>query len=288
MNGYGNANGSSHGSKRFNLTSNSHPQHANEWERFRTTHNSRTIPDRGEVEWEAQEASHYSDSKMAGARGSERSFKQTLQGIRQVARVTAPIAQRLAPIVARTLLGTTARSRSSHPRMRRLIQVLLQAGDLETEYLEAEFFGINAADAEVTDLEAAHEAALTEVLAAEASHSPTPSEASAFVGTIVAIVTQSIGGRRHLQSILPVLIAETDALVQLLHRQRARRLFRLMPTILRRTIVSLRSAPRFGHQITPILVRRILAAHAVRVFNDPRLVRYALIRNAVIRQRSVA
>lgn len=284
MNGYGNANGSSNGSKRSNLIYDSQPQHANEWERSRTIHNSRTISDRDiEAEWETQEASHYLDPKMAHARRSKKSFRQTLQGIQQVARVTAPIAQQLAPLVARTLLGSTAQPRL---RVRRLIQVLLQTGDLETEYLEAEFFGINAADVGVADSEAAREAALTEVLAAEASHSRNSSEASAFVGTIVPIVVQSIGGRP-LRSILSVLIAETAHLVQLLHRQRARRLFRLIPTILRRTIVSLRSTPRFGHPITPFLARRIFAAHAFRVFDDARLVQFTLIRNAVIQQRLV-
>lgn len=291
MNGYGKANGSSNTSnngKHFTLADDSQPHYANEWERFRTTYDSRTILDRGiEADWETQEASHYLDSKMAGARESERSSRQTLQGIRQVARVTASVAQRLVPIVSRILLKTAARPRFSEPMVHRLVQVLLQTGDLETEYLEAAFFGINAAEAEVDDSEAAYEAALTEVLAAEASHSHNPSEASAFIGTIVGIIVQSLGGRRHLHTLIPVLIAETADLVQLLHCQRATRLFRLIPMILRRTIVSLRSAPRLGCRITPSLVRRIFAAHAVRVFDDPRLVRFALIRNAVIRQRSV-
>lgn len=289
MNGYGNVNGSSNGSKRFNLTYDSYPQQANEWERFRTIHNSRTVPNwESEAEWEIQEASHYPDSKVASARRPDGSFRQVLQSIRQVARVTTPIAQQLAPIVARTLLGRASQSRLPNPMAHRLIQVLLQMGELETEYLEAEFFGINAAEAEVSDSTAAEAAALTEVLAAEASHSHHLSEAAAFLGTIVPIVLESIGGRRQLRSLIPVLIADTARLVELLHCRKATRLFRLIPTILRRTIVSLRSASRLGHSITPTLARRMFAAHAARVFGNARLVRYALIRNAVIRQRSVA
>ncbi len=294
MSGYANTNGKGLGNSNnlFEATHYSHPQRPDEWEMFRTTHDSRPYSYRGdEYEWETQEASHYPHTEMASEWEAEFSFRQALQGIRQVARVTAPFAQHLAPIVARTLLGATPRSGLvSTPMARRFISILLQEGDLETEYLEAEFFGLYAAEAEASDSEAAQEAALTEVLAAEASHSRNPSEASALIGTVVPIAVRSAGGRRRLRSLMPVLIAATAHLVHLLHRRgtAGRRLLRLIPTILRRTIASLRAAPRLGRSITATLVRRVIAAHAARVFGNAQMVRQAMIRNAVIRQRAVA
>jgi hypothetical protein len=297
MNGYANGNGKGVGigSRPLKATHYSHPNRANEWEMFGTTHSARSYSNpESEYEWEVQEASHYSHSEMAGEWESEVFFRPALQGIRQVARATAPFAKGLAPIVAQTLLGTLSRSRMERSRgsyrpVRNVIPILLEDGEMETEYQEASFFGTRAAEARVSRLEAAHDAALTEVLAAEASHSPSESEAAAFIGAAIPIAVQSARGTRSLRAIMPALITATARLVHVLHQQgkAGQRLLRLIPTILRRTIASLRSAARSNHPITSTLARRMMAAHAARVFGNARTVRQAMIRNAILRQRTV-
>lgn len=299
MNGYANGNGKGVGigSRPLKATHYSHPNRAHEWEMFGTTHSARSYSNpESEYEWEVQEASHYSHSEMAGEWESEVFSRPALQGIRQVARATAPFAQGLAPIVAQTLLGTLSRSRmGTRPPTRNLVPFLLQEGEMETEYQEAAFFGTRAAEARVSRLDAAHDAALTEVLAAEASHSPSESEAAAFIGAAIPIAVQSARGTRSLRAIMPALITATARLVHLLHQQSrvgqgraGQRLLRLIPTILRRTIASLRSAARSNLPITSTLARRMMAAHAARVFGNARTVRQAMIRNAILRQRTVA
>ncbi len=76
-----------------------------------------------EQEWELQEASHYSQSEMEGEWESQSEYflGRTLQGIQKVARAAAPFAKQLAPIAAKTLIGTTPNSvagnllKSLHP-----------------------------------------------------------------------------------------------------------------------------------------------------------------------------
>lgn len=298
MNGYanGNGNGVGIGRRSVDVTHDSYPQRANEWETFRTADDSRPdSPRRYESVWEAQEASHHPHSEMEREWETERSARQALQGIRQVARITAPFAQRLVSIVTQALLrmppSSSRRQRSRRDLlMEKFIRLLLQEGDRATTYLEAECFGFDASDPEVSDSEIAQEAALLEVLAAEASHTWSESEASAFLGTAVPISLRSVGSPKHLRSSLPTLIAATARFVHLLYRQGTpgRRLLRVFPTILRRTIASLQSAARLGCPITATLTRRVMVAHAARVFGNPRLVQRALIRNAIVRRRTVA
>src|SRR4028118_2046462 len=135
-----------------------------------------------EQEWELQEASHYSQSEMEGEWESQSEYfwGKTLQGIQKVARAAAPFAKQLAPIAAKTLIGATPNSVAGN-----LLKSLLQAGESSALAMEAQFFGTNVAEAEVSNAEAAYEAALAEVLAAEASHSGSEREAEAFLGAAV-------------------------------------------------------------------------------------------------------
>jgi hypothetical protein len=208
-----------------------------------------------------------------------------------LARAAAPLAKRLAPVAARTLVGMIPGvSADAGPLAGQLVSALLREGAQEAQHAEAAFFGANAAEAEVGQTEAAHEAALMEVLAAEASHSESESEAVALVGAALPVGLRALGTSRSLRHVAPTLVRANARLVRLLHRHGpdGRRLLRLLPTVVRWTLFSLRAALRAGRPVTPALALRLMAGHAARILGAPMLIRRIIIRNAVLRQRTVA
>ncbi|MBU7587372.1 MAG: hypothetical protein KAF91_31840 [Nostoc sp. TH1S01] len=238
-----------------------------------------------EYEWELQEAAHYSQSQMEGEWESQNEYflSNILPSIQRVARASVPIAKQLAPIAAKTLIGKIPNSAISN-----LLNSLLQQGESSAVAMEAQFFGTNAAEAEVSNGEVSYEAALAEVLAAEASHSKSISEAGAFLGAAVPSIVDSMGGSRVLRPIMPTLVQANAPLVHLLHQKGpvGRRLLRLAPNILRRTIASLQSAHQTGHPINSSLALRLMAEQASRVLGNSQTVTNGIIRNAVIQKRT--
>ncbi len=162
-------------------------------------------------------------------------------------------------------------------------------GESEAAAHEASFFGANEFEGEIAAHEAAHEAALTEVMAAEASHTESESEAEAILGTSLPITIRIMGARRVLRPLTPALAQANARLVQGLHRQgpAGRQLVRLVPTIQRRTIASLKAAQRQGRPLTPALVSQIMAGQTARVLGNPQTCGRALVRNMAIRQGTV-
>jgi hypothetical protein len=242
-----------------------------------------------EHEWELEEASHYSQSPMSGEWESQNEyfFSKTLPSIQKAARASAPIAQQLAAIAARTLVGTSPHSAGSSVKSH-LLKSWLQQGERSAKAMEAQFFGSNEAEAEVSNGEVAYEAALAEVLAAEASHSGSESEAEAFLGAAVPSIVSSMSGSGVLRSIMPTLVQANARLVRLLHQQNSagRRLLRLVPSILRRTIASLLTARQTGSAIDANLALRLMADHASQVLGNSQVVASGIIRNAVIQKRT--
>ncbi|PZV10624.1 MAG: hypothetical protein DCF22_16195 [Leptolyngbya sp.] len=244
-----------------------------------------------EQEWELQEASHYSQFEMEGEAENEYFFQTMLSSIQKAAKAAAPIAKQLAPIAARTLMGAIPRVGAiASPTAARLISQWVQEGEMEAVALESQFFGSNEMEAEVSNAETAYEAALTEVLAAEASHSNSESEAAAFLGSALPTLVNSMGGQKALRRILPILVSANSRLVRLLHRQgtTGQRLLRLIPTILRRTVASLRVAAQKGQPMTSDLALRLMASHTHRVFGNSQTVTRSMIRNAIIQRQTVA
>ncbi len=238
-----------------------------------------------EQEWELQEASHHAQSQMEGEWEAEHeySFKNMLGDVQKVARAAVPSAKRFAPIAAKTLIGSTP-----SPMARNLLSSLLREGEQSAVAMEAHLFGSNEAETEVSNTEVAYEAALAEVLAAEASHSNSESEAGAFLGAAVPGIVKSMGGRDVLRSIMPTLVLANARLVRLLHQQglEGRRLLRLVPTILRRTTASLGSAHRAGRPINSDLALHLMANHASQVLGNSKVVTGGIIRNAAIQKRT--
>lgn len=239
-----------------------------------------------EYEWELQEASHYSRSQMEGELESQNEYflSSILPSIQKVARSAAPIAKQLAPIAAKTLVSKIPNSTTN-----KLLKSLLHNGENSAVAMESQFFGTNEAEAQVSNQEISYEAALAEVLAAEASHSSSNSEAEAFLGASVPSIVGSMGANRALRSMMPTLVQANARLVNLLHQKgpAGRRLLRLVPSILRRTIASLQFAYQAGHPINSNLVQRLMAHHTSRVLGNSQIVTSGIIRNAVIQKRTI-
>ncbi len=218
-------------------------------------------------------------------------FQRTLWGAQKTASRVAPLAKYLAPMTARIVLDTVpGSSRSFNSLTIQLLYPLLQKGERNSWQKEAEYFGAYEAEVEIANTGVATEAALIEVLAAEASHTPSESEAAALIGTTLPLAFRVMDGKQILRSSLPMLLVATARLVRFLHRhsRASRRLLRLAPYILRRTIASLLAARRWGCPLTSSLVSCVMAAQTKRVLGNTQLVTHAIIRNALIRFSTVA
>jgi hypothetical protein len=229
-----------------------------------------------EHEWELQEASHYDQSQRLGEWEAENEYfsQKRLDDIQKVAKASAPIAKQLAPIAARALVGSTP-----SPVAGNLLNSLLREGETTAVAMEAQFFGSNELETEVSNTE----------VAAEASHSNSESEAEAFLGAAVPGIVKSMGGGRILRAVMPTLVQANARLVRLLHQKgvEGRRLLRLIPSILRRTIASLKAAYQGGQSVNSNLALHVMATQASRVFGNSQVVTHSIIRNALIQKRTI-
>jgi hypothetical protein len=277
----------------------------------------------GSMEWEA---AHEWETAHEGSREWEGSMEAdpflpflaplAAKALPVIARAAVPYVRRLLP-VARRAIGTAVQSVLAPPparpayrtigprptgvaagsgrqtalRLVRRLHGLIQRGEAEAAEAEAAFFG-NAdgeLEWEVGQHPAAHEAALTEVLAAEAAHTASEAEAQALLGAALPITIRIIAGPRALRRVTPALVQANAGLVRGLRGSgpRGPQLLRTVPTIQRRTLASLKAMYRSGRPIRPTMVAPLMAAHAAKVLATPRICGPALVRNTVIRQRAV-
>jgi hypothetical protein len=159
---------------------------------------------------------------------------------------------------------------------------------MEAVQMEAEFFGTNEAEAEVANTEIAHEAALTEFLAAQAAEATTEAEAEAFSAATLPITITIAGGRQALRPVMPVLAQATGRLTRLMRQQgpAGQQLLRTIPTIQRQTAATLKAVARSGQPINSATAIKAMASATNRVLSNPQRVEKAIVRNAVLRQRT--
>jgi hypothetical protein len=271
----------------------SNPEFENEWESHEAAHYSNPYSNpEFENEWEshetAQYSSPYSNSEDEGEYFFKKAFRSIGRGLKSVIKAAAPLAKRFAPIVAGKLaalipgIGPIA-----GPLAAKLTSALVQEAEMEAEHMEAEFFGTNEAEAEVGQTEAAHEAALTEFLAAQSAEATTEAESEAALGAALPITITIMGGRRALRPVMPVMAQANSQLVQTLRRQGpvGRQLLRTVPAIQRRTVATLKAIAKSGQPVNGATAVKAMAAASRQVLNNPRLVQGSIVRNAVLRQR---
>lgn len=183
-------------------------------------------------------------------------------------------------------------ARSGRQRALRLIRELhgmVVRGEAEAEAAENALFGTGSGELESGHPDAG-EAALTEVLAAEAAHAPSEAEAEALLGAAMPITIRIMSGRGQLRRVTPALVRSNARLVRGLRRSGpgGRNLLRLVPKIQRNTVATIKQQQRGGQPVPPSMVAPIMAAQATRVLGTPRKCGPALVRNALVRQRTVA
>jgi hypothetical protein len=278
----------------------SNPEFEDEWEAsHEASHYSNPYSNpEFENEWEtSHEASHYSNSysnpysnpEDEGEYFFKKAFRSIGRGLKAVVKAAAPLAKRFAPILAGKLatmipgIGVVA-----GPLAAKLTSQLLKEGEMEAMQMEAEFFGTNESEAEVANHETAHEAALTEFLAAQAAEASTEAEAEAAIAATLPITISIMGGRRALRPVMPVMAQATGRMTKLLRQEgpAGQQLLRTVPTIQRQAIATLKAAARSGQPINSATAVKALASATNRVLGNPQRVQRAIVRNAVLRQRT--
>ena len=230
-----------------------------------------------EYEWESELASE-----------ADPFFDRIARAARKIGKAVAPLAKRLAPKIVGSLasmipgVGVLA-----GPALSQLTSSLMKEAEMEVAQMEhhmAQMF----ANSEITS-ETVHpaiqEAALTELLAAEAATAQSEAEAEVSLATALPITITIMGARQPLRRVMPVLTQANARLVQGLHRQGpgGRQLLRTIPTIQRRTISTLGKMAQQGQPISAPLAVKTMAAVTNRVLNNPQLVSSSIQRNAALR-----
>jgi hypothetical protein len=266
----------------------SNPELEEEWETHEGAHYSNPYSNPElEEEWETHEGAHYSNPY------SNPEFEEEWEDegeffFKRAFRAIGRVAKRLAPFAVKGLVGMIPGVGAiAAPLAGKLTSALLREAEMEVAAMEAEFFGSNESHPEVANTEGSHEAALTELLAAEAAQASTESEAEAVLATALPLTITIMGGRRALRPVTPILAQANGRLVRSLRQQgpAGRQLLRAVPTIQRQAIATMKAAARTGQPITAPLAVRAMAAATQRLLTNPRRIQRVMERNAILRRR---
>jgi len=217
----------------------------------------------------------------------KKAFRTLGKGLKSVAKAAAPLAKQFAPILAGKLaamIPIPGAGLIAGPLARNLTSQLLKEGELEAEQLESELFGNG--ETELANTEIAHEAALTEFLAAQAAEATTQAEAEAAIASSLPISFRVMGGRLALRPVMPVMAQATGRMTHMMLQRgpNGQQLVRTIPTIHRQTAATLKAIARSGHPINNATAVKALADSAHRVLSNPQRVENVIVRNAHLRQ----
>jgi hypothetical protein len=197
-------------------------------------------------------------------------LKSALPVLKSVAKVAAPIAGGALLGPAGAALGKAA------------------AGALGEEELESEEEGEEELESEeemaheIATHPATHNEALAEVMAEAAYRAAQESEAEAMIGaaTVTAISPRD---RRQLRIILPHLVRATAILTRILRKRRRTRVgVKAVPTIVRKTMKSLKRQSARGQRMTRRRIARTTAKHIRAVLGKPKVAATAIVRNSKV------
>jgi hypothetical protein len=237
----------------------------------------------GEHEFEGELEHEHGEQFFGRAfRGIGRLVQRAAPILRSVARVAAPI---VGKVVAGALPGPFGALASQG------LNALLSEHEHEHELGEHE----HEHEHELSEHEVSHELgeheAMAEAMAHYAAQAEHELEAEAMVGAATT-VTISRRDRRALRRLVPHLVRGAAILTRILRlRRRTRPIVRVVPTIIRRTVRSLRRSAAAGRPITRRRAGAIMARQTRRVLSSPRYCSAVLRRNirasrAVIRPRA--
>ncbi|HKF47390.1 MAG TPA: hypothetical protein VKB38_08525 [Terracidiphilus sp.] len=200
-------------------------------------------------------------------------LKKALPVLKSVAKVAAPI-------VGGAILGPAGAS------LGKAVGSALGEEELEAEEEgEDEFEGEAEMVHEIGSHPMTHNEALAEMMADAASREMHEGEAEAMAGAAVMTVI-SPRDRRVLRRSLPHLVRATAILTRILRKRRRSRVgVKAVPTIMRRSVKTLKKHARKGLPITRARVARTVSKQVKRVLGSPKAAATAIVRNHKVARR---
>ena len=202
-----------------------------------------------------------------------KAFKRIAGFVKKAAPILKQVAKVAAPIVGTAIGGPIGGKIGS------MATKLLGESEYEGEY-EFEMEAENEAEMEAA-LEGplTEQQALGELMAAAASRAASDMEAEAQIGSSTAIVL-SAADRNVLRRVLPSINRGVAVLTRILRRQPAtRNAVRVIPTIVKRSAVTLRKQAAAGRPVTRQSAARAMATQTRRVLGTPAVCAKAIQRN---------
>jgi hypothetical protein len=196
-------------------------------------------------------------------------LKKALPVLKSVAKVAAPL-------VGGAILGPAGASLG-----KAVGSALGEGEDEQEDELEGEQEMVH----EIAAHPVTQNEALAEMLAEAACHEMHEGEAEAMAGA-AAITVLSPKDRRALRRILPHLVRGTAILTRILRRKRRTRIgVKAVPTIMRRTVKSLKRQAAKGKRITRRRAAHTAAKQVRRVLGSPKAAATAIMRNTKVSRR---
>ena len=260
-----------------------------------------------EGEWEQPELTQEFEADQffkRAFRGIGRFVRRAAPLLRNVARVAAPLVGTAIGGPFGAILGRVASSalgeeefehaelahEFEHPEMAHEFEHPEVAHEFEHPELAHELEMMHESSQEVAHEIAQHEVthheALAEIMAEMAAHEQLEAQAEAMIGGAVVTVL-SPRDRRALRRLLPHLVRGAAVLTRILRRRRATRpAVRAVPTIMRRTVATLRRQAAAGKPVTRQVAGRAAAVEVRRVLGSPSACAAAIRQNVRSARRS--
>jgi len=223
----------------------------------------------------------------------EQFFKKAFSRIGRLTKIAAPFLKRIAKIaapIAGTAVGTLMGGPAGGALGAKLASLAAQqlreleiGGVHEMEFNEFELGQHEFGEHELSEHEVAHELAeheaQAEAMAHYAAFTESEHESEALVGAATT-VTLSPQDRRALQALIPNLVRGAAILTRILRMRRATRPFvRVVPTIMRRTVRTLRRDAANGRRVSRKRAGAVMANQTRRVLSSPKYCAAVLRRN---------
>lgn len=231
----------------------------------------------GEFENESFSTGYESEFEGLGEYEGEQFFGKAFKKIGGFIKKAAPILKKVAKIAA-PIVGT-AIGGPIGGKIGSMATKLLGESEYESEF-EFEYEAESEAEMEaVMEGPMSEQQALGELMAAAASRAATDMEAEAQIGSATAIVL-SPADRDVLRGVLPSINRGVAVLTRILRRSAATRpVVRAIPTIVKRSAVSLRKQAASGRPITRPAAARAVATQTRKVLSSPVTCAKAVRRN---------
>lgn len=235
----------------------------------------------GELEFEHEQGEQFLNFRKIG-RGLGALARRAAPMLKRMARIAAPIAGKAVGGLLAGPAGATLGARLARLAAQRLREAELEGAN-ELEAGELELGELELGEQELGEHEVAQELAEHEAHAEAMAHfaafTESEHEAEAMAGA-AASITLSPRDRRALRALVPNLVRGAGILTRVLRmRPETRSYSRVVPTIIRRTVRTLRREAANGRPITRRRAGQVMARQTRRVLGSPRYCNGVLRRN---------